>query len=185
MTLIQNQSPSTRRSRLALLAVSLTLAGCGATTPTGAVLSAQRPDTTPTTSRVASTTLSHVKAPPGFHVGKCEFLPASPTTQCYRRTLFVPLDTARFVSLITASGLTPRRGPLTSCRDLSGRRRPAAIVWDTCTARANLNSLEFAIDATSVKILHRNALKPEDLKVARTLRGTVYEVTLVTQGAVS
>jgi hypothetical protein len=173
---IRNYTPSTRRGRLLALAASLLLAGYGAT-----LLLGTRSDAV--TQSVAEAALTRVKAPPGFHVGKCEFRPTGSNDRCYRRKPFVALDTARFTALITASGLTEDRSLLTPCLTLAHRRPRAAIAWNACTARANRGSVEFAVSATSVKILRRNALPPRDLKVARSLRSTVYEVTLITTGA--
>jgi hypothetical protein len=165
---------STRHSYLAVLAAPLLLVGCGANAPAGTLLSRTMPS-------AAEATLKRVKAPPGFRVGKCEFLSTGSNTRCYRRRPFVSLDTASFSALITASGLKVVREPLMWCRNLA-RHRPA-IAWDSCEARADLGSVELAVFATSVKVLRRGSLRPRDLKVVRSLRGTVYEVTPVTTGA--
>jgi len=176
MTPIRNHTPLTRRGRLLVLAASLLLAGYGATLFLGT-----RSDAV--TQSVAEAALTQVKTPPGFHVGKCEFRTTGSNSRCYRRSPFMPLSTSGFIALITASGLTVHRGPLMWCRALAhGRPRPA-IAWDNCVARANRGTVEFAVSATSVKILRKNALRPGDLKVVRTLRGTVYEVTPVTTAA--
>jgi len=175
MTPIRNHTPLTRRGRLLVLAASFLLAGYGATLLLGTRSDAVTPG-------VAEAALTRVKAPSGFHVGKCDFLSTSSNTRCYRRKPFVPLNTASFTALITRSGLTANRGPLMSCQNLPSRRPRPAFALNECRARANRESVEFAVFATSCKILRRDALKPGDLKVARTLRGTVYEVTLVTTG---
>ncbi len=94
------------------------------------------------------------------------------------------LDTASFNALIIASGLKPSREPLMRCRNLA-RHRSKVYVWDTCEARADLGSVELAVFATSVKLVHRNSLGPQELKVVRSLRRTVYEVAPVTTGASS
>jgi hypothetical protein len=161
---------------LGMLAASLLLAGCAASSPAGALLSGARPP------GVAKATLKRVTAPPGFHVGKCEFRPTGSNARCYRRTRFVSLDTATFIALIKASGLTVARDPLMWCRNLA-RRRPKVYVWDNCEARADLDSVEFAVFATAVKVLRGSSLRPRDLKVVRGLRGTAYEVTPVATDA--
>ncbi len=61
----------------------------------------------------------------------------------------------------------------------AARRYSKAYVWDTCEARAHLGSTEFAVFATAVKVLRDSLLRRRDLKVVRSLRGTVYEVTPV------
>ena len=178
MTPIRNHTPSTRRGRLLALAASLLLAGYGAT-----LFLRTRSDAA--TQRVTEAALTRVKAPPGFHVGKCNLEPTSSNTRCYRRKPFVPLDTASFIALITASGLTAHRGPLMWCQDLGHGRPHPPVAWDNCAARANLGSVEFAVFATSVKILRKTALRPDDLKVVRSLGGTDYKVTPVPTGASS
>ena len=166
---------STRHSYLALLAAPLLLVGCGASAPAGTLLSRTMPS-------AAEATLKRVKTPPGFRVGKCEFLSTGSNTRCYRHGPFVAIDAASFSALITASGLKVAREPLMWCRNLA-RHRPKVYVWDTCEARADLGSVELAVFATSVKLVHRNSLGPRELKVVRSLRGTVYEVTPVTTDA--
>jgi hypothetical protein len=163
---------STRHSYLAVLAAPLLLVGCGASVPAGALLSG-------TTQSAAEATLKRVKAPPGFRVGKCEFLQTGSNTRCYRHGSFVAIDAASFSALITASGLKADRSPPMWCN--SGRHRPsAAIARDNCLAHANLGSVAFAVSATSVKVLRRSSLRPRALKVVRSMRGTIYEVTSVT-----
>jgi hypothetical protein len=89
---------------------------------------------------------------------------------------------ATFTALIKASGLKMTRDPLMWCRNLA-RRRPKVSVWDNCEARADLGSVEFAVFATAVKLMNEGSLRPRDLKVVRSLRGTVYEITPVTRAA--
>jgi hypothetical protein len=178
----RHRKPPTRPVRLAALVASLLLAGCGGNSPTAPLSSGY--STSVMTPRVAKAALQRLKAPPGFRAGQCEFLvPHLPYTLCYRRNPFVPLNTATFAALITASGLTPDHDTLFCPR--SFRPRPGApITRDTCEARANTGSAEFAVSATSIKV-RDNAIKPTDRELARTLRGTVYELTLVTTGAAS
>lgn len=165
----------TRHTYLAVLVAPFLLVGCGAGVPAGALLPG-------TPSSTAEAALKRVKAPPGFRVGKCEFLSTGSNTRCYRHGPFVAIDAASFRALITASGLKVAHEPLMWCRNLA-RHRPKVYVWDTCEARADLGSVELAVFATSVKLVHRNSLGPRKLKVVRSLRGTVYEVTPVTTGA--
>jgi hypothetical protein len=154
----------TRHRYLAVLMAPLLLAGCGASSPTG----------------TAEAMLKRVKAPPGFRVvGKCEL---GPNTRCYRRKPFMPLDEASFDTLIAASGLKLSRKPLMWCRNLA-RRRPKVYVVDNCEARADLHSVEFAVFATAVKLVNGSSLRPRDLKLVRSQRGTIYEVTPVTTDA--
>jgi hypothetical protein len=178
MTPVRDHTPWILRSQLAVLAASFLLAGCGSTAPTGVLVSGSHSDPDATTPSSAEAALALVKAPPGFQVGKCEFRPTGSNTRCYRRKTFIPLDTAGFTALITASGLMVHHGSLPMWCWKVHPHHPIAL--ENCSARATLGSVEFAVSATSVKILHRKALRPGDLKMARSLRGTSFEVTLAT-----
>jgi hypothetical protein len=165
-----------RPMHAAALAASLLLAGCGGSSSNAPLSAEESPGVT--TPRVAAAAVQRLKAPSGFHVGKCAYQSTGPYTLCYRRTPFVALDTTTFATLITASGLTPDSATL-SCR-----RRPrsgADIIWDNCLGNARAGSVEFAVFASSFEV--RGAIRPADRKVAQTLRGTQYELTLLTTAA--
>jgi hypothetical protein len=162
----------TRHSYLAVLAFPLLLVGCGVSAPAGVP-----------SSSVAEATLKRVKAPPGFRVGKCKFMSTGSNTQCYRRKPFMSLNESSFRALIKASGLTLGREPLTWCSGGLPRRRPAAYEWYNCEGRAELGSVKLVASVSAVKVLRGSLLSPRDLKVARGLRGTIYEVAIVTKDA--
>lgn len=103
---------STCHRYLAVLAAPFLLVGCGASAPAASPSSGNAPG-------AVEAALKQVKAPPGFRVGACEFLPIGPNTRCYRREPFVVIDTASFGALITASGLKVDRSPPMWCN--SGR----------------------------------------------------------------
>ncbi len=155
---------ATCHSYLVLLATSVMLAGCGATSTTGAANS--------------QAALARVKAPSGYRLVTCHNARAEPDRRCYRHGPFVAINAASLSALIAASGLKADHNPPLWCN--SGRPRPsAAIAQDNCLADANLGSVEFEVSATSVKVLRRSLLRPRDLKVIRSMRGTIYEVTPV------
>lgn len=93
------------------------------------------------------------------------------------------LNEASFKALIKASGLTLGREPLTWCSGGLPRRRPAAYEWYNCEGRAELGSVKLVASASAVKVLRGSLLSPRDLKVVRSLRGTIYQVALVTKDA--
>jgi hypothetical protein len=161
-----------------LLLSTVILAGCGTASP-----SRQGVYAPPiTNAAVAQMALQHLKTPLDFRRATCVFLTDRAYTRCYRRNTYAPLNAAMFAGLITASGLAPDSGTLI-CPRLIRARADNPVTWDNCQARANAASVEFAASAHSIKILHRNAIKPSDRKLAATLRGTVFELTVVTTHA--
>jgi hypothetical protein len=171
-----------RGIRLAALAPTLLLsavilAGCGAA-------SQEEPALVPPITHIgiAESALQRLKTPPDFHRATCVFLTKHPYTRCYRRSTYTPLNAATFAALITAFGLAPDSSTLI-CPRLVRARTDNPVTWDNCQARANAASVEFAASAHSIKILRQNAIKPSDRKIAAKLRGTVFELTIVTTHA--
>jgi hypothetical protein len=158
----------------AALLAAVILAGCGAESPSRQV-AVYAPSIT--NADVAESALQRLKAPPGFRLGICTYLPKRAYTRCYRRATFAPLSPARFAALITDSGLTPGSGAV-SCPRILRARTDTPVTREHCQARASATSVEFAAFATSIR-LHRDAIKPSDRKIAATLRGTVFELTVV------
>ncbi len=171
------QPPSLLRPcPVAALLAAVILAGCGAAAPSGQLVAASASSST--TASVTEAALQHLKAPSGFRLATCTVLKKGPDTRCYRQNAFVALNPAGFAALITASGLAPISETVACAR--SGTRRRLPSTWDHCQARATAASVEFAAFATSFKVRHRDAIKPSDRKIAAKLRGTTFEVTVVT-----
>jgi hypothetical protein len=172
MTLIRGLIPKMRVPAAALAAVLL-LAGCGASTPATSRISAV--PSAAAAARFVEPALQRLKAPPGFRAGRCEYLQQSPSVRCFKRNSFVTLNVGVFTALITASGLTPVNATLV-CQ---GHRRPsAAETHETCLGRADAGSTEVSVFLTTNRI-PLAALKPAKRAFARTLLGTIYEVTRV------
>lgn len=156
--------------------MAVALAGCGATSPSGQKSALEPPIAN---AGLAKSALQHLKAPIDFHSAACEFLTKRAYTRCYRRNTYVPLNAAMFAALITATGLKPNSGTLT-CPHIRRSRNVNSVRWGNCQARANAASIEFDVFAHSIKILHPNAIKQSDRTLAAKLRGTVFELAVVT-----
>jgi hypothetical protein len=87
-----------------------------------------------------------------------------------------------FAALITTSGLAPESDTV-ACPRILPARADNPVRWDNCQARASTASVEFAASAHSIKILRRNTIKPSDRTIAAKMRGTVFELTVVTTHA--
>jgi hypothetical protein len=129
--------------------------------------------------RLAESALQRLKTPLNFRRAPCVFLTKSAYTRCYRRNAYAPLNTTMFAALITTSGLAPDSGTLV-CPHILRPRRGNSVRWDHCEARASAASVEFAAFATSIKMLRRNAVKSSDSTLVAKLRGTVFELSVVT-----
>jgi hypothetical protein len=178
MPTIRELMPTSRGIRLAALAPALLLAGCGTASP--GRQGAYAPPIT--NADVAQSGLRRLNTPPNFHRATCVFLAGRAYTRCYRRNTYTPLNATTFAALITASGLVPDSGTVI-CPRLIRARIDNPVTWDNCQARANAGSVEFAASAHSIKILRQNAIKPSDRTIAAKLRGTVFELTVVTTHA--